>query len=1452
MNASTTTFAAIVACVSLACDAGMGEGNPFAGASWIGENGEKETAWRYEEAKRCRGVSGKKVRVWGEISNPLPKHCPRFRKTFSLGPGPIAKAQVFVTGLGFYELWVNGRKADPLRVLAPGVTSQERVLADKYDVARLLRPGEKNTIGIWLAPGYSDDFSRFSKWVWMAPKRAILKLDVEYADGGRTSVATDGTWETTPESPILYASIYHGEVYDAAREDNAWATPNGKADGWRAATVFPDGPQTLFFDAPPVRMSDPRPPEKIVETAPGVFTVDFGQNRAGFVAIRAKGPKGTRIRVKTSELLGADGKIDPWTNSGAKSTDEFVLAGTGDVEEYVPRFTYHGFRYAEITGWPGRPKKEDLAAWAVHADVKGASSFRCSDETLMKLYNAARWSMLSNFMSYPSDCCMRDERTPCLMDSQAYEDAACEFFDMRGYYGRWLDDIRHVRGGAPSWTGDAATLPFRLWRYYGDARALERDLETVAAYVDAQMKGHPDYIFTDGHGDWCAPNAGTWKSYFNDGELVSSAIFCSILGQAAEGFKYLGKDKEARDFTARFEAAKSSFNRKFYDKATHTYGDGSQATAVLPLAFGLVPDGERAAVAAQLVARIRGKDGGKIDTGIFGTRYIGEVLCDLGECDLLLDMYTRPEYPGFGYMFDNGATTLWEQWSFKGGMNSHNHAMMSGGAVWLFTRLAGIRPAKPGYSEVLVKPCYPKGISFAEASRVTPHGEIKVRWDRGADGDVTVRVSIPDGVSSAMFEFPDGRRRELPKGASCIKVAADDVLFVRSSTLSFGFDARDGRLVKVVAADGTDLSPKVAADIFTIKQLTRTDDFSVSESISPQAAAIFRHEPIADGLRLVWEDLGGKLSRVECTVRGSATDRKVRFGLALWPTNGWAVAVASYPCINFSGRIGESIEDDRLLSGSKEHPMPDNIASQPVERGFFYPQQPGPLAVQTAFWWDPSLLVYTAAEDDKGDVKCVGAIRTKSGDMRLWWDRRCFDQAPVRLDYDFVFAAVCGTKDNPVTWHDGADIYRDWARTKTRLCPVPAWKRPDVPACLADAAAVTLFNRTWFDDVSKTRRWVDECWSRVAPGAPLVAILWGWENYGTWVNPHSFPCNPSDEAFVSLVRDLAAKNIHAFPWPSGYNWTLSYGTNEAGVVQHDWREDFRRRAAPHACITCDGKVVERAAYWLHGGAYAKMCGGDDWTVRWFADDVASELAKRGCTMISVDQNKGGRFDPCWSRSHPHTPGEGRWKTVAARRLLEEVSNAVRKEHGKSAVTYEDPNEQFNDLSSLQLMRDVKLKGEWASVYNYVYHEYMPVFQAEPRSRGDLVWMAYSAAEGQMPRIVPYMYDLEPGGGGGWYFDYMKSWISIFRGEGRPFLAYGRRIKPPQVVCGTITRPDGCSSPAVFVAAYESDKGERAVVLANATHDAQDVQVLFKNSKVALTLAPREIRISQFENHICAN
>ena len=695
---------------------------------------------------------------------PVPKNCPRLRKTFALPDRPVVSAVASACGLGFYELWVNGAKADARRVLAPAMCSPGRAaLFDTYDVTSLLKRGEDNTVGFWLAPGYSDDFSRYG-WHWLGPKCAILHLKIRYADGTAQTVVTDGTWQWTDASPLQRASIYHGETYDAGKEDPAWCLPSGKADGWRPACVVDDAaPRRLLAnDAPPVRMADPRRPVKIVETAPGVFTADFGQNRAGFVQVRACGPEGTRITLHTSELLGADGAIDPWTNRKAASRDEFILSGTGAPETYTPRFTYHGFRYVEITGWPGRPTADDIRAWAVHADVEPIGSFRCSDESLNWLVNASAWSMLSNFVGYPTDCCMRDERTPCQMDSQAYEDAAIQFFGMTRYYAKWLDDIRGGRGN-PDWNGDSVTLPARLWTATGDARVYAANYAHMKEYVDQLAKQNPDLVFTKGFGDWCAPNDGTWKGYFNDVEIVNTAIFCEMARVTREAASALGKTADAAAYADLHARAKDAFHRRFYHPETRTYGDGSQTTAALPLAFGIVPAGCRAGVAAQLVKTIREKNGCRIDTGIYGTRHLGDVLCDLGEADLFVRLYTQPDYPGFGFMRAKGATTLWEQWTFKGGMNSHNHAMFSGAASTLMTRLGGIRPAAPGYGAIEIRPVFPQSLDFVEASRETPRGRVAVTWRRTGDA-IALDLTVPP-LTPAVLRLPGHPDRTLAAGS---------------------------------------------------------------------------------------------------------------------------------------------------------------------------------------------------------------------------------------------------------------------------------------------------------------------------------------------------------------------------------------------------------------------------------------------------------------------------------------------------------------------------------------------------------------------------------------------------------------------------------------------------------------------------------------------------------------
>ena len=820
--------------------------------------------------------------------------------------------------------------------------------------------------------------------------------------------------------------------------------------------------------------------------------------------------------------------------------------------------------------------------------------------------------------------------------------------------------------------------------------------------------------------------------------------------------------------------------------------------------------------------------------------------------------------------------------------------------------------------------------------------------------------------------------RRVFAGLLCIAAASvgAETESVRGASLAVGVNAANGRVESIAATNGTEFAARRAADLFSM-ELTRADDFSAKEKVGPSQAKRFPQEALPDGIRLVWEDLGGKVARVECTVKTAPGDAKVRFRLSFVPTNGWAVISTDYPCLRLADRIGPDTADDRLLTGAAWGGIHLAPGADPKPRVIESRRQPGNLSVQAALWWDPSALFYFAAEDDKGDVKHLVVRRTADGILFLW-QRHGFDAEPTRLDYDFTAAALCGTPQDPVTWHDGAELYRAWART-THFCSVPTARRTDIPSWLADAPALTLFTRDWFDKPDTIRRWVKDCWGRVAPGVPIVAASWGWEHFYTWVHPY-FPCHPSDEAFTSLVADLAAEKAYIFPWPSGYHWTLTYGKNADGTYQNDWRADFNREAAAYACMNRDGTLYDRvpSLNWLKGGSMAAMCGGTDWTQRWWNEDVVGGLARRGCRIVQADQNNGGAFPPCWNRNHPHPPGDGRWKTVAARRQMAGMIEAIRKIHGEGAATYEEPNEQFNDLVGIQLLRDSRPKTEWASLYGYLYHEYVPMFQPYP-PRGDLRWMAYSAAEGHMPRFVPARSDFElnglavpsdflagPFGGDGtnkfhvgknvsvddklftpgtrfrltavcrtrarpkssrelhlhygvytkelkalargyinfpqtaeegpqtltseftmpegpaqmlrimlnaapeakgevgdmklevvhpdgsteparlkgsrWHNDYMRRWVALHRGEGRPWLAHGRRIKPPRLSCASV-ESDGRPAPAVFIAAYESLDGRRAYVLANATHEAQDVRCTFSDEREqSLRLAPAELRL----------
>ena len=665
------------------------------------------------------------------------------------------------------------------------------MLFDTYDVTDHLQSGA-NAIGIWLGNGYDAEYSKWG-WRYAGPRCAIAQLQVELADGTQTCVVSDGSWQTAP-GPIIRCGIYWGESYDARQEQQDWSTPRLDHQSW-SNVVEVDGPQGKLVpgNMPPIRVVETRRPKKVTQPRPGLFVFDMGQNFAGWVRLRVRGEAGTKVVLRHSELLGDDGMIDPWTNRAARATDTYWLKGEGE-ETYEPRFTYHGFRYVEVSGYPGTPTLDDVTGCVVHADVTVAGTWKCSDPLLNRIQQNFLWGMRSNLMSIPTDCPMRDERTPCAMDSHAFEDAAMHNFHMDAFYTKWLRDIQGQPnlpdwpgdGADPDWSGERVLLPWRLWQHYGDRHVLAENYASMKAYVDLVHAATPQHICEKRFGDWCAPNPGkTWENFFHDVKVVNTALYYRITTIVADTAEVLGHSEDAEHYRTLAREIRQAFNQQLMNADRRSYGDGSQTTSVLPLALGIVPESARGAVFDQLADRIVKLDQSHLDTGIIGSRFLFDVLCDGGRSDLAVAMLRQKTYPGYGFQIEQGATTTWEQWSAKGPMNSHNHAMFAGPGVTFYTRLAGIRSVEPGYKSFAVHSVFPSELDHVSSTLDTPYGWIAATWTRDANSGVMgLQVSVPVNTSARSMCL-SRRWMPLPRAVSqCHPSVARSCRAVRGSGLS--------------------------------------------------------------------------------------------------------------------------------------------------------------------------------------------------------------------------------------------------------------------------------------------------------------------------------------------------------------------------------------------------------------------------------------------------------------------------------------------------------------------------------------------------------------------------------------------------------------------------------------------------------------------------------------------
>lgn len=712
---------------------------------------------------------------------------PLLRKEFDLNQSPdkVASARIYAYGLGFYELDLSGAKVGD-RVLAPAATDFERRLRyQTYDATAELKEGE-NVLGLTLAEGYGAAFSRHG-WRWTGPREARVLLAIRYDDGEEQRVVSDGSWRWR-SGPAREASIYGGEGYDARLARGGWDEPGYVMSGaWQpvGAAAPPSG--ALEADTTPsLRVVRTLQPVAVTEpeSKPGVYVFDFGEDIAGWARLRVRGEAGTTVSMHYAENLQADGTIDPTTNQRAAATDTFTLAGSGGSEDFEPTFTYHGFRYLEVTGLPEPPVEGTLEAQVVHADMARTASFDSSDPLLDRIYADNRKTMENNAMSYPTDNPVRDERTGPGLDVQAYGDAAVRDFGADRFFAAYLREIGTKEypgewGGSPDMNATNVPLAWSLYEQYGDRASLEASYPGMRSAVDAYVAQtsandhvwpEPEAGSGEGFGDWCpplpeprandgvgAPEAGGYEWCFSEVSLVNTALAYRDARIVADAASVLGHPEEAAEYHQIADAIATGFETAFANEGGPGYGSERQVTSILPLAFGMVPGARRAVVGKGLADRVLGPDEGHLDTGIFGTRFLLDALAAAGRPDVALTVLDQTSYPGFGYEIGfgeqiglgpgHGATTDWEEWTYRSSMETHDHAMFAGLNASLISEFAGIEPLEPGYAKIRVAPELPPGLEHAAGSLQTVRGEVSSSW-RQTGSAIELDVTVPPNATA--------------------------------------------------------------------------------------------------------------------------------------------------------------------------------------------------------------------------------------------------------------------------------------------------------------------------------------------------------------------------------------------------------------------------------------------------------------------------------------------------------------------------------------------------------------------------------------------------------------------------------------------------------------------------------------------------------------------------------
>lgn len=707
-----------------------------------------------------------------------------FRKEFDAKS--ITRATLHATALGVYMVEINGRRVSEDR-LSPGWSAyQRRIHAQTWDVTPLVRDGG-NAIGATLADGWYSGYVAYGlltgqeglvpgidgRYYYGTVPAVRIQLELERADGSRETIISDTSWKCST-GPTTESDILMGESYDARKELPGWSATGFDDSKWQAAVVK-TGTDSKVEPHPgvPVRPVMEMPAKSVTEHKPGVFIFDLGQNISGVVRLKVKGKAGDKVTIRHAEMLHNDGRLSTENLRCARAVDTYILKGDPEGETWTPEFTYHGFQYVELTGFPGKPDKDAVTGIVLHSDTPYHGSFECDDPMLNRLYQNMVWTQRANFFEMPTDCPQRDERMGWTGDAQIYVRAATFNADIASFYTKWLRDLnddqwdygaypayaprplaRPNEHHAAGWMDAGVICPWTIWQVYGDTRVITEHWRKMNDFMDWRKERDPEL---DGATDDC--NFGDWLSL---GDVKTPIPFidlayhyyCADLMAQMAGA--IGQEKQSKSYRAHADKVAASF-RRIYLKPDGRLSVHNQSAYAMALFFGLIP-GETATASAGHLATLVRDNGNKMTTGFLGTRPLLPALSSHGHHDLAGVLMRQREFPSWGYEVDNGATTIWERWNsyIKGKgvhtpeMNSFSHYAFGAVCEWMMGELAGIDRAAPGFDRVRVAPRPIDGINRAAASMMTRHGKLACSW-RIEGGNLHADITVPPNTTAEII-----------------------------------------------------------------------------------------------------------------------------------------------------------------------------------------------------------------------------------------------------------------------------------------------------------------------------------------------------------------------------------------------------------------------------------------------------------------------------------------------------------------------------------------------------------------------------------------------------------------------------------------------------------------------------------------------------------------------------